>query len=186
MLEQFQAGDAESFGVLYDRYIRKIYDYIYFRVSHRETAEDLTSKTFLKALEHLSSFNLGGGTFQAWLYRIARNTVTDHWRTKKTEDSIDDHYELRSSEPSPADRIDAKRKLERVERYMKTLSAEQREIVMLRVSGGLSYREIAQIMGKSEAACKMAFSRSVALLRNPGALVVLYAIAIKHLASALL
>lgn len=172
----FQNGNAGSFGVLYDRYIRKIYDFVFFRVSHRETAEDLTSKVFVRALEHLPRFILERGTFQAWLFQIARNTVIDYYRTKKNEDDIDAHQDLRSPAHRIDATIDAKRTLERVNSFLLKLPQEQQEVIVLRLQG-LSYREIGVAVGKTEAACKMVFSRAAALLRKSVAFVTVSAIA---------
>src|SRR6056297_2278284 len=78
-----QQGQLDSFNWLYERYIKKIYNFIYYKTMHQETAEDLTSQTFIKALNKINSFDSEQGTFQAWLYKIARNTVIDHYRTQK-------------------------------------------------------------------------------------------------------
>jgi len=89
-----QQGDLEKFSWLYDKYIKKIYDFIYFKTTHKETAEDLTSQTFFKALEKIKTFNSDKGTFSAWLYQIARNTVIDHYRTMKKTVDIDDVWDM--------------------------------------------------------------------------------------------
>ena len=88
LIKLIKLGDKESFGILYDRYIEKIYQYIYYKTHHKETAEDLTSLTFVKSLDYLPGFNEDNGNFKAWLYRIARNNIIDHYRTKKIEYNI--------------------------------------------------------------------------------------------------
>lgn len=160
-----QTGDKEKFGILYDEYVRKIYDFIYYKTHHKETAEDLTSRVFVKALEKINIFDCGRGFFSAWLYRIARNSVIDFYRTKKGDIGIDDVWDLASGGDLERD-IDAKQKLEKVEKYLKKLKSEQREIIMLRVWQGMNYKEIAEIMDKSEAGCKMMFSRAINDLRK--------------------
>src|SRR3989339_340635 len=112
-IKKCQAGDPEQFGVLYDKYIKKIYDFIYYKTHHRETAEDLTSKTFMKALQNIGGFDLGRGTFQAWIYQIARHTVIDHYRTAKSDANIEDVWDLSGHDDLERD-IDAKNKLEKV------------------------------------------------------------------------
>lgn len=160
-----QNGDPEKFGELYDLYIRKIYDFVYYKTHHKETAEDITSLVFLKAFEKIKSFDHTKGSFSSWVYQIARNSVIDHYRTKKAFISIDDVWDLAGKEDIARD-FDTAQKLEKVEKYINALNGEQRDIVMLRVWQEMPYREIAEIMGKSEASCKMAFSRAMGELRS--------------------
>jgi RNA polymerase sigma-70 factor (ECF subfamily) len=72
--------DPEAFGKLYQRYVDKIYSYIYYRTSNREDAEDLTAKTFHRALSHIGRYKHKGRPFSAWLYRIAHNLVANWHR----------------------------------------------------------------------------------------------------------
>jgi RNA polymerase sigma-70 factor, ECF subfamily len=160
-----QAGDTAAFGTLYDRYIERIYRFIYYKTFSREVAEDLTSDVFMKALQKIHSFDDERGAFSAWLYRIARNAVIDHYRTKKTTVPIEDVFDL-SVEDRTIDELDAMAAIERVSEYMKTLTQRQREIITLRIWEGYAYREIAEIVGGTEDSVKMAFSRSIRELRE--------------------
>jgi RNA polymerase sigma-70 factor (ECF subfamily) len=160
-----QNGDPEKFGELYDAYIRKIYDFIYYKTHHKETAEDIASVVFLKAFEKIKSFDCAKGSFSSWIYRIARNSVIDHYRTKKTVLSIDDVWDLAGREDILRD-LDTAQKIEKIEKYIHALSGDQRDIVMLRVWQEMPYKEISEIMGKSEASCKMTFSRAMGELRS--------------------
>lgn len=164
LIKKAQAGDGAAFGELYDTYIKRIYDFVYYKTMHKQTAEDLTSDVFFKALRKIDTFNVNKGTLQAWLYQIARNTVIDHYRTSKPSDNIDDVWGLSSSEDVETD-IDNKVLLEKVQKHLQKFSAEQREIVLLRLWDELSYQEIADIVGKSPDACKVSFSRSLSKLR---------------------
>lgn len=164
-IKKCQAGDPEQFGVLYDKYIKKIYDFIYYKTHHRETAEDLSSRVFMKALEKIDGFDLKRGTFQAWVYRIARNTVIDHYRAAKFEANIEDVWDLSSDYDLERD-LDAKTKLEKVRKYLAKLKSTERDIVIMRVWQGLSHKEIAAAIGKSEAGVKMVFSRTMGKLRR--------------------
>lgn len=160
-----QSGNPEKFGELYDLYIRKIYDFIYYKTHHKETAEDIASAVFLKAFEKIKTFDCSKGSFSSWVYQIARNSVIDHYRTKKVAINIDDVWDLSGCEDIARD-FDIAQKIEKVEKYIQTLNSEQRDIVMLRVWQELPYKEIAEIMGKSEASCKMTFSRAMGELRS--------------------
>ncbi len=165
IVSKCQAGDSDAFAVLYDAYIDSIYRFIYYRTMHRQTAEDLVSQTFCKALENISSFNRGKGAFRSWLYSIARNLVIDHYRTRKHTEDIDTVWGL-SSDEDIARETDNLRELERVTQHLGKIPPQQREIIIFRLWDQLSYYEIAQITGKSEASCKMAFSRAIVRLRE--------------------
>jgi len=165
LVASFQAGKIEDFALLYDKYVRKIYDYIYFKTHHREIAEDLCSKTFVKCLEKLGNYQPSKGSFSSWLYRIATNTVIDHYRTQKSHANIEDAWDLDSGEDLLKD-AENKDKFAEVEKLLKQLKPEQRDIVMLRIWSGLTYKEIAEISGKSEDNCKMIFSRAVGKMRS--------------------
>jgi RNA polymerase sigma-70 factor (ECF subfamily) len=160
-----QAGDSEAFGLLYDHYLDPIYRFIYYKVFSREVAEDLTSDTFMKALKRFSSYNPERGRFNSWLYQIARNTVVDYYRTKKESVPIDDVFDLGHDERTP-EQLDALQGLAKVEEYLTTLPARQREIITLRIWEGKSFDEIASLLGGTEGSVKMAFSRSIRQLRE--------------------
>ena len=164
-IEQCQRGDTEAFGLLYDVYAQRIYRFIYFKTMHRETAEDLTSQTFFKALESFPAFNSQKGTFSAWLYCIARNTVIDHFRTLHPTDDLDSVFGL-AGKQDVALEIDNREQVNKIHSYLDKLTAQQRNVIIMRLWDQLSYREIAEITKTSEASCKMSFSRAVGILRQ--------------------
>lgn len=165
IIARCQIGKLDDFAVLYDKYAKKIYSFVYFKTQHRQTAEDLVTQVFIKALENINNFDIGKGTFQAWLYQIARHKVIDHYRTAKKDVDINDVWDLEDGSDIKKD-IDIKNKLSQVEDYLKELKSEQREIITMRVWQDMSYKDIAEAMGKSEAACKMMFSRAINTLRQ--------------------
>jgi len=171
-------GDSEAFGVLYDRYIEKIYRFIYYKTFVKETAEDLASDVFHKAFERIHTFSSEKGVFSAWIYRIARNAVIDHYRTQKKNIPIDDVFDL-ATENRTVEEHDAISSLARVEEYLKTIPSRQREIITLRLWEELSYKQIADVIGGTEDSVKMAFSRAIRELREqcgPFALLLLLAL----------
>ncbi len=175
----FQNGKQEAFIELYDKYIKPVYNFIYFKTSHKETAEDLTSQSFLKALKALPNFKADkNSSFAAWIFSIARNCVTDHYRAKKEFKNIDDIWDLAGDEDIERD-LEFKEKTQVIEKYLQNLKTEQREIIILRVFQEMSYKEIAEILNKKEEACKVAFSRAIKKMREDiplAALLALYLI----------
>lgn len=163
-VELARDGDREAFGQLYDAYIKRIYSSIYYKTHHKETAEDLTSATFFKALDKIHSFD-PAKPFGPWLYSIARNTVADHYRARKSTISIEDAWDL----PDDSDMLkdaDITYQMREVREHMRSLTSLQREIITLRLWEGLSYREIAEIVNASESSTKVAFFRAMQKLRS--------------------
>lgn len=165
-LANIRAGDTEQFGALYDAYFQKIYNYIFYRTRHRETAEDLVSATFLKAVKYLGSFDARKGNFSAWIYRIARNTLYDHYRGAKIVESLEDHEEEIAGPTNIEKDVLDKQRVGFVKEHFKELSDDQREIISMRIWDQLAYAEIGKILGKSEASCKTTFHRGIEKLKE--------------------
>lgn len=180
IIKECQKGNLAEFTGLYEQYFEKIYRFIYYKTHHQETTEDLTSQTFIKALENIGQFNLHKGLFSSWLYRIARNKVIDYYRTEKSQFDITGFWDLKSGEKIEAD-LENREKLEQVRQYLDKLKPKQREIIVMRIWDGLSYQEIAEILDKKEANCKMIFSRTMRKLREEIPLALLIILLIKNL-----
>ncbi len=165
LIRACQEGNEEAFGPLYDQYLQRIYSFVYFKTLHRELAEDLTSTAFLKAFQKISLYDISQGAFSSWLYAIASNTITDHFRSHKHEHAIDDVWDLGDDTDIEIDTHN-KQLLDAVQAYMTKLKPQQRDILMLRLWEGLSYAEIAQHLNMTEASCKMSFSRTIRELRK--------------------
>jgi RNA polymerase sigma-70 factor (ECF subfamily) len=170
LVERAQNGEAEAFGLIYDRYMDTVFRFIYFRVGSRQLAEDLTSDTFLRALKRIGSFTWQGRDLGAWLVTIARNLVADHFKSGRyrleltTGDVLDADREDRGPEGSPeaavVDHITNVTLLTAV----KQLNPEQQECIVLRFLQGFSVAETAQSMGKNEGAIKALQYRAVRAL----------------------
>ncbi|BFU42163.1 ECF subfamily RNA polymerase sigma factor, BldN family [Krasilnikovia sp. MM14-A1004] len=170
LVERAKEGDAEAFGLIYDRYVDTVFRFVYFRVGNRQLAEDLTSDTFLRALKRIGSFTWQGRDLGAWLVTIARNLVADHFKSGRyrlevtTGDVLDADREDRGPEGSPeaavVDHITNVALLTAV----KQLNPEQQECIVLRFLQGFSVAETAQTMGKNEGAIKALQYRAVRAL----------------------
>ena len=161
-----QQGDAEAFGLVYDRYVDQIYRYLYYRVGSHALAEDLTSETFLRALRRIDSFTYTGKDIGAWFTTIARNLVTDHVKSSRfklevtTADMLDADRADDGIEQEVLDRLQNATLMEAV----KQLKPEQQECIVLRFLQGLSVAETSGVMGRSEGAVKQLQLRAVRAL----------------------
>lgn len=157
----FQAWDYSGFESLYEKYVDLIFAFIYRKTSDRELAEDMTSQVWIKVLKSLEFFGeKDNANFKSWIYRIAQNTVIDHYRTRKEKIDIDAIAYPGISEDFAAS-IDNKKKLSQVVEYMWTLKAVEREVLALRIWDDLSYKHIARLIWKKEDTCKKIFSRGL-------------------------
>jgi RNA polymerase sigma-70 factor (ECF subfamily) len=155
---------THDFDALYRENVDAIYRYLYRRTLTRMTAEDLTSQTFLKALEKIDSFDPAKGRFGGWVMTIAKNVLTDHFRALKPQTDIDDVWDL-SSDDDVAGSLEDKEAHAELRDALAKLPKDKREIVLLRMWEDLSYAEIAAVTGKSEGNCKVIFSRAMKDLR---------------------
>ncbi|MFJ2028373.1 sigma-70 family RNA polymerase sigma factor [Streptosporangium sp. NPDC087985] len=162
-----KTGDTDAFGTLYDRYLDLVYRYVYFRVGSHPLAEDLTSETFLRALRRIADFTWQGRDFGAWLVTIARNLITDHFKsgryrlevsTAKVIDTPLDGPHI------PENAVVTAMVNDRVLGAVRGLSPEQQECVVLRFLHGMSLAETALIMGKKSGAIKALQFRAIRAL----------------------
>ncbi len=165
LAELSKKGNREAFGRLYDCLFVKIYRFAYYRSYRKDAAEDITSLTFLKALENLQSFSREKGNFSAWLYGIARNCLADYYRQKSKTADLMSVWDLAACDDVEID-AENRSNWENLQPYLSRLSAVERDILFMRVWDELPYQEIAVIIGKSEASCRMVFSRTIACIRK--------------------
>lgn len=155
--------DPLRFGELYEIHFEQIYAYISRRVGSRETAEDLTSEVFQRALTNLPRFEWRGVPFVGWLFRIAANAIVDEAkRSSKEVSDLEDPEEIAVAEVDIADAIHRARLF----RLVEELPADQRRVVVLRFSEGKSIRQIAGEIGRSEGAVKQLQFRGLQNLRS--------------------
>ncbi|GIH90937.1 sigma-70 family RNA polymerase sigma factor [Planobispora siamensis] len=162
-----KTGDTEAFGTLYDRYLDLVYRYIYLRVGSHPLAEDLTSETFLRALRRIADFTWQGRDFGAWLVTIARNLVTDHFKSGRyrLEVSTAEVFEIPLDGPHiPENAVVTAMVNHRVLSAVRALRPEQQECVVLRFLHGMSLAETALIMGKKSGAIKALQFRAIRAL----------------------
>lgn len=160
-------GDAEAFGDLYVRHLDEIYRYVFYKVSNERRAEDLTEQVFLKAWDAIADYEPRGYPFSSWLYRIAHNAVVDHYRTQKDERPLDAiAFTLADESIGPEEMLMKKREVSRLLEAMAHLSEEKQELIILRFVEGLSHAQVAQILNKSEGACRVMQHRALTKLSD--------------------
>lgn len=157
--------DPKAFAALYRRYVTPVYRYLYHRVSSYQEAEDLTSQVFTAVLESLDRYR-EQGDFPAWLFTIARRTVIAHYRRQDPQIALEEVHPDPSQDGDPLDGLLQDERLAQLGGLLAGLNEEQRELLNLRFSAGLTYRQIAQVLGSSEGAVKMAVHRLLRQLEN--------------------
>ena len=170
LVEQAKQGIASSFGDLYDHYVGPIYRFILLKVSSSEEAQDLTHDVFMRAWRTLPSFEHRGLPFSSWLYRIARNRVIDHYRTKKSNANLDDFLETSNENFIEAAKVETELDLditlEQVKGALQSLTDEQQDVITMRFVQDLEIKEIAKILDKREGTVRIIQHRALEKLKK--------------------
>lgn len=166
LIHRARRRDAVAFGVLYERYLDRVYRYIAYRTTSTAVAEDLTSEVFLNAWKSIERYEDRGYSFSTWLLRLAHNEVTDHYRTHRSNVSLSENNSHRSSLPEPGFFVEIQGERADLLRAVHQLPEEWRQIILLRFVEELPFEEIAVILGKSSGACRVIQHRALARLRE--------------------
>lgn len=164
LIQRAQEYDSQALSAIYERYYQGIYNYIFYRVSDESLAQDLTSETFLKALEAIDSFNFRGAPFSSWLYKIAGNLVVDHYRRQPKQPTLRLEESQVFSSENPVDVLERGLTQHKLRKALAFLTEEQQQVIILRFVDELSNTEIAEILGKTEGAIKALQHRALAAL----------------------
>jgi len=167
-LVQLAKEDKEAFGELYERYMPKIYNYIYYRTSNQHDAEDLTARVFFRAMSHIGNYVDKGVPFQAWLYRIAHNLVANWHRDQGRRKVIPlDDYVVHSLKSEAPDRLaEDSEEQEKLMEAIHRLPEERQQLLLLKFIDQLSNAEIGEIMDRTEGAIKSLYHRTLLSLRD--------------------
>ena len=161
-------GDTDAFSLLYERYVTRIYNYIYYRTGNPYEAEDLTSRVFHRALGHINHYSNRGVPFSAWLYRIAHNLVANWHRdnSRRNEVPLEEQTGLPQRAEHPEHALVNNQELESLLKVIRHLPAERQQLLILKFVEGMSNAEIAVIMMRSEGAIKSLYHRTLMTLRD--------------------
>jgi RNA polymerase sigma-70 factor (ECF subfamily) len=168
ILTSASGGDREAFGELYELYVERIFNYVYYRTGNLHDAEDLTARVFQRAMNHITSYRDRGVPFSAWLYRIAHNLVAN-WhrdRSRRQEIPLSDVPVVPSKDERPEARLVRSQDQDSLLRYIRRLPPDRQTLLILKFVEELSNAEIGQIMGRSEGAVKSLYHRTLLSLRD--------------------
>jgi RNA polymerase sigma-70 factor (ECF subfamily) len=165
-LAPFAAPASEvNWDALYTRELPRVYNFFRYRVGDGAVAEDLTSTTFEKAWRARARYSRDAAAFSTWLFTIARNVATDHFRQRRAEVPLEEAAAESSLADSPEQSAIRRADFERLSALLAGLSARERELLALKYGSGLTNREIARVTGLSESNVGTILHRTVAALR---------------------
>lgn len=159
----------QIFTEAHDKYLDQIYRFIYFKVGSKEEAEDLTSSAFLKVWNYFQENRIKEKTVRALFYKIARNTVIDFYRGKNYQSGevgLDEAIEISDEKKDLRKIIEIKSDLDLIEKKLKELKDEYREVIILRFTEDLSIGEIAGILEKPKGNVRVLIYRALKSLKE--------------------
>lgn len=160
--------DKAAFGALYERYVRRIYNYIYYRTSNHQDAEDLTAKVFIRALRHIGTYDERGVPFSAWLYRIAHNLVAN-WHRDRSRRKIlplEDFIGRNTESDMPESYAEGEEEKAHLLERIRELPEDRQQLLILKYVERMSNAQIGKIMDKTEGAVKSLYYRTLSSLRD--------------------
>jgi RNA polymerase sigma factor (sigma-70 family) len=166
LMEAVKNGDLQQASLLFERYNKRIFNFLARMAMDRALAEDLTQNVFLRIIKYRNSYR-DGARFQSWIYQVARNVFSDHYQAQKNRfsdyvdvEKVSDHLH----DPEENEALDEREKL--LQRSMAMLNEEQRELLVLTRFQHMKYEEVAVIMDTTVANIKVKVHRAIAKLRE--------------------
>jgi RNA polymerase sigma-70 factor (ECF subfamily) len=164
-LQKAQNGDQEAFGLIYNHFAERIYRFIYFRVGHKEVAEDVLSDTFVKGWQKINQINTPAA-LSAWLYQIAKNNIIDYYRIKKETVALEEVEQFLEDEVSAVDLTNLNFQQKKLLEMVNLLPDEQQQVIKYKFFEDLSNEEIAYVLGKTEGAIRVIQHRAILKLKE--------------------
>lgn len=160
--------DPVAFGILYQRHLHSIYNYIYYRVGNTHDTEDLTARTFFRALDRLHTYEVRDVPFAAWLFRIAHNLVANWHRDTKRRKIVPLDELSRRDEPysDPTNTAEEREEHLELRRAIAGLARDRQQLLVLKFVKEMPNVQIARAMGRSEGAVKALLHRTLVALRE--------------------
>jgi RNA polymerase sigma-70 factor (ECF subfamily) len=165
IMEAVKNGNLQQAAILFDRYQKRIFNFLTRLVMDRTLAEDLTQNVFLRIIKYRTSYK-EGARFQSWIYQVARNVFSDHYQAHKNRLSDFVDVEKVSDTVTDYEEMDMDEKEKLLHRSMSLLTEEQRELLVLTRFQHLKYEEVAAIMNTTVANIKVKVHRAIGKLRE--------------------
>jgi RNA polymerase sigma-70 factor (ECF subfamily) len=165
LIARARKGETEAFGELYRRYFDPIFRYLRMRVAQDDDAEDLAETVFLRAYQSLHRYRERGWPFSAFLYQVARNALTDHYRKGRPETDLTEAEGLGTTARALDEDLVMAERIRTVQQAMVGLPIDYQEVIRLRILLGLPTETAAQWMGRSEGAVRVMLFRALSALR---------------------
>ncbi len=159
-------ADADAFAALYREHTDAIFNYILFRVGDRAIAEDLTADTFERAWQARHRYRAERADFTTWLFTIARHAVIDWQRRQSRRPTVTLDERQPAHDPWPEEQVVEAERRARLQRLIRGLAAHEQELIALKFGAGMTNRDIARVVGKSESAVGTAIYRVLRKLRE--------------------
>jgi RNA polymerase sigma-70 factor (ECF subfamily) len=161
-----QQGSPEAVGELYEAHYQSVYRYLYYRTGDPYLAEDLTGEVFIRMVESLSRFQGGARALRAWLFQIARNLSIDHYRRTHSHSNVSMSEGIAAPLEAPDEIAERRLYWQKLLRALKGLTADQRDVLILRFVSGMALSEVADTLHRSEDAIKGLQRRGLLALRE--------------------
>lgn len=161
--------DSEAFGELYEHHVKRIYNYVYYRVGNHQDAEDLVARVFYRALANIDSYEDRGAPFSAWLYRIAHNLVANWHRDRSRHNviALEDYIVKEDGEnDAPEAQAESREEKTQLMAAIRRLPTDRQQVLILKFIEHKTNAEIGEIMGRTEGAIKSLYHRTLIALRN--------------------
>ena len=165
LVMEAQKGNSKAFGEIYDIYFSQIHRYVYYKVSE-EHVDDLVANIFIKTWAKIKKYRKGACPFSSWLFRIASNTVIDHYRTNKEFYELEERIADDNEKLNPQNFTEKNLNGERVHRALRKIGKKYQEVVLLRFMNDLSNKEIAEALGTNESNIRTLQFRALKKLRS--------------------
>lgn len=162
IMEAVKGGDLQQASVLFDRYHKRLFNFLARMTPDREAAEDLTQNVFLRMLKYRNSYR-EGAKFQSWIFQVARNVFADHYQEVKNNSVM----KMETLPDKPEETVpDWEHQEQTLQQSLQRLPAEQRELLVMTRFQHMKYEEVAEIMNTSVANIKVKVHRAINKLRE--------------------
>ncbi len=166
LVAKAKSADKAAIGKLYDMFVDRVYRFVFARVGSKEDAEDVTEQVFVKVVANIGGYEERGFPFEAWLFRIVRNQITDYYRQKRNNHvPLDVAIHVVDPSPRPEEWVVSRLQYEEVLAALPRLPNSYQEIILLKFVHEMENGEISKILEKPVDQVRVLQSRALAKLK---------------------